>query len=175
LYSIPFTALAFAPFIYHQYTGYLAFCGDQDKPQWCQKMLPLIYSHVQSKYWNNGFLRYWTVSQIPNFVIAAPPLLSIMAFSSFVLFNQKKNEGYSPFANPSLVPHAIHALVHCAILIFASHVQIVLRLAASMPLTYWAAAWLVMEYPKIGRWWIGWSVVWGTISIVLWSAFLPPA
>ncbi|ESK92938.1 glycosyltransferase family 76 protein [Moniliophthora roreri MCA 2997] len=176
LRSILLTAVTFIPFVYQQYTGYLAFCTGHSKAEWCKKTLPLIYSHVQDKYWNVGFLRYWTLSQIPNFLIAAPPLLSIVSFSFFVLLSQRREDkSNSPFTHPSLVPHAIHALVLCAILILASHVQVVLRLAASMPLTYWAAAWLVLEHPKAGMWWVSWSVVWGTISVVLWATFLPPA
>jgi len=61
-----------------------------------------------------------------------------------------------------------------------------------MPVTYWAGAWLVVEFRgqdysssgnvdaekkgwRWGRWWVGWSFVWGMISLVLWAAFLPPA
>jgi phosphatidylinositol glycan class V len=62
-----------------------------------------------------------------------------------------------------------------ATLLFASHTQIVLRLAASMPIIYWAAAWLLLEHPKWGRAWVTWSVLWGAVSILLWGAFLPPA
>ncbi|KAM5530581.1 hypothetical protein V8D89_015740 [Ganoderma adspersum] len=81
----------------------------------------------------------------------------------------------SPFLHPSLAPHVVHALLMALLLLFASHTQIVLRVAASMPCIYWAAAWLLVERPALGRWWVGWSVVWGAVSCVLWAAFLPPA
>jgi phosphatidylinositol glycan class V len=91
---------------------------------------------------------------------------------------------------PSLIPHAIHALILTGTLLFASHTQIVLRLAPSMPLIYWAAAAAIVRdaeptaqegaspaTTKV-RWsyvWVWWSVVWGALSVVLWTAFLPPA
>ncbi len=81
----------------------------------------------------------------------------------------------SPFLRPSLAPHVVHTLVMALLLLFASHTQIVLRVAASMPCIYWAAAWLLVERPGLGKWWVGWSVVWGAVSCVLWAAFLPPA
>ncbi|KAJ2970795.1 hypothetical protein NUW54_g12651 [Trametes sanguinea] len=83
--------------------------------------------------------------------------------------------GENLFLTPAIAPHVIHGLIFCLLLLFASHTQIVLRQAASMPLTYWAAAWLLVERPKLGKWWVGWSVIWGAVSCILWAAFLPPA
>ncbi|KAL1687520.1 glycosyltransferase family 76 protein [Schizophyllum commune] len=187
---IAYVALVFAPFVYHQYTGYQAFCSTSmnkssistdERPSWCTDTLPLIYSHVQSTYWNVGFLRYWTLQQLPNFVIAAPPLAAILSFAWWHL--TRVVPGYvavlgalTPFLTPALTPHVLHATFMALVLIFASHVQIVLRFAAAMPATYWAGAWLLVQYPRTtGRLWVGWSVVWGALSVLLWVAFLPPA
>ncbi|KAJ7188456.1 glycosyltransferase family 76 protein [Mycena filopes] len=175
--AVVLSALPFAPFVAHNYAAYLAFCSADPPAAWCARALPLIYSHVQARYWNSGFLRYWTLQQLPNFLIATPPLLAICAFSVHHLRRWIKSPaaaGYA-FLSASIAPHAIHALFMCSILIFASHTQIVLRLAASMPITYWAAAWLLIEHPKWGRAWVAWSVLWGALSVLLWSAFLPPA
>lgn len=185
------------PFVYHHYTAYHAFCTTLQPAEWCSKIPPSIYTYAQSKYWNVGFLRYWTLQQLPNFVISAPPLITIFTYSIHFFLHgiiprfaahfsdrlsskpassqgQPKSAS-SPFLRASLAPHAIHAFILCTTLLFASHTQIVLRLAASMPFTYWAAAWLVVEHPKQGRWWVGWSLIWGVLSIVLWGTFLPPA
>jgi phosphatidylinositol glycan class V len=74
-----------------------------------------------------------------------------------------------------LTAHAIHALVLTCILLIASHVQIALRLAASLPFTHWAAARLWIEKPQIAKWWTAWSILWGCTSLVTWTLFLPPA
>ncbi len=42
--------------------------------EWCGDQVPLPYRHIQSKYWNVGFLQYFEFCQIPNFVLAAPVL-----------------------------------------------------------------------------------------------------
>ncbi|KIK67109.1 glycosyltransferase family 76 protein [Collybiopsis luxurians FD-317 M1] len=168
--SIVYSAIIFIPFISHQATGYFAFCASRAdaNPSWCSQPLPLIYSHVQSTYWNVGFLRYWTMAQLPNFIISAPLFTLIFVYCAHVFCTATSS-------SVALVPHAIQACVLCCTLLFGSHVQIILRLAPSMPLMYWAVAWLVIDHPKAGKWWVGCSVVWGTIAILLWSVFLPPA
>lgn len=190
-YSLILTSIVFGPFLYHHYSAYTIFCsGSGVQADWCSNIPPSIYSHVQSKYWNVGFLHYWTVEQIPNFIISAPPLFSLFAFSVWHLKNgfiprllhiisptvrSQKTLSSSPFLSTYFTPHVIHTLFLCTTLLLSSHVQIILRLAASMPTTYWAASWLLIEHPWYGRLWVGWSIVWGAVSVVLWSAFLPPA
>ncbi|KAH9895752.1 glycosyltransferase family 76 protein [Cubamyces lactineus] len=195
LYALALCTFAVAFFFYYQYHAYRLFCeGTDTLAPWCSAFPPSIYTYVQGKYWNVGLLRYWTLQQIPNFLLGAPPLLLLLTFAThyirlalgprLVAFaygratarrSPDDHTSRSPFLSPTIAPHVIHALVLCFILIFASHTQIVLRFAAAMPLTYWAAAWLVVERPKWARWWIGWSVLWGATSCVLWGVFLPPA
>lgn len=167
-------------------------------------MFPSIYAHVQREYWNVGLLRYWTISNIPNFVLALPILLNVYAFCAFyllrlpriypVLFARRSSRagkrrgetsGPTPtptetdppslFLGPSLLPHVFHALALTLLLTLNAHVQIALRVLPSLPLVYWAAAWLLVERPGWGRAWVAWSVVWGAVSCVLWAVFLPPA
>lgn len=182
-YALLLTSLVYLPMIYHQYSGYRVFCQDTNTPApWCSNFPPSIYTHVQAKYWNVGFLRYWSLQQAPNFLLAGPvtALLSYYSAKSvrsfvFLLFRKSRPGEPSPFESQSLIPHGIHAFIFTLILLFASHTQIILRFAASLPFTYWSAAQLVFEHPRLGKWWVGWSVVWGTVSLVLWSTFLPPA
>ncbi|KAI0367932.1 mannosyltransferase [Pilatotrama ljubarskyi] len=193
LYAAALCITVVAFFVGYQYQAYRLFCKGPSTPtHWCYAFPPSIYTYVQTRYWNVGFLRYWTLQQLPNFLLGAPPLLLLFTFTlrylRLALIPRLVNhisasdspskspiENASPFLSPSIAPHVIHALVLCLLLLFASHTQIVLRLAASMPLTYWAAAWLVAERPTLGKWWVGWSVVWGAVSCVLWGVFLPPA
>lgn len=182
------TAIAFTPFVGYQIMAYFAFCrssGPGYSPPWCSYKMPFIYSYAQSKYWNVGFLRYWTLSQLPNFLMCAPVLALLLWFSTHYIFHvllpyvfrsyKPSNPLDSPLLTVKLAPHAIHAFLFTLILLFASHTQIILRLAASMPFTYWAAGYLFLEHPTWGKRWVTWSVVWGAVSIVLWATFLPPA
>ncbi|KAF8504005.1 GPI mannosyltransferase 2 [Gautieria morchelliformis] len=177
------------PFVIHQIYGYLTFCAPSTtttsiKPVWCSRRFPLIYTYVQSTYWNVGFLRYWTIQQLPNFLIASP-VLFLLSFSSITHVSRviphvvsprlKSEPTTSPIVTFAVLPHAIHAFIFTCMLLFASHTQIILRLASSMPFTYWSAARLFFEHPKCAKAWVAWSVVWGAMNIVLWTVFLPPA
>ncbi|ORZ27001.1 GPI mannosyltransferase 2 [Lobosporangium transversale] len=55
--------------------GFSLYCtkafGIDTRP-WCHTRMPFIYTFVQGFYWNIGFLRYYEVKQIPNFLMAAP-------------------------------------------------------------------------------------------------------
>ncbi|KAK7468327.1 ER membrane glycoprotein subunit of the GPI transamidase complex-like protein [Stygiomarasmius scandens] len=206
LLSILYTSLIFSPFIYHQYTGYLTFCvlptlapnhstNVHTVPEWCNTTIPSIYTHAQKAYWDVGFLRYWTPQQIPNFFLAAPPLGCLFAFCYHILSHSsllvsqmmgkprraEDAESSSPFLTPTLLPHAIHALIFSFLILFNSHVQIILRLGPSLPVLYIAAAWLVVGDDdgsrnwKWGKIWVGWSLTWGVLACTFWAAGLPPA
>ncbi|KAF9047295.1 GPI mannosyltransferase 2 [Panaeolus papilionaceus] len=182
------SALVFLPFIAHHVSAYQTFClSEEQVPEWCTRTFPSVYTYAQSKYWNVGFLRYWTPSQLPNILLALPTLSLIIAYSSYILLQPSKLSTYKHGSHISLgflhlstavnsqTPHAIYSLFTCFILLFASHTQITLRVAASMPVLYWAAADLLIRHPTLGKLWITWSFLWGAISVVLWLAFLPPA
>ncbi|KAM3264652.1 hypothetical protein T459_01671 [Capsicum annuum] len=66
-----------SPFIAFQAYGYYNMCvrgtSNEMRP-WCKAKLPLLYNYIQSRYWGVGFLKYFQVKQIPNFVLASPIL-----------------------------------------------------------------------------------------------------
>ncbi|XP_057805055.1 uncharacterized protein LOC131020334 [Salvia miltiorrhiza] len=67
----------FGPFISFQAYGYLNMCMGRSVAEmrpWCKARLPLLYNYIQSHYWGVGFLRYFQVKQLPNFLLASPIL-----------------------------------------------------------------------------------------------------
>jgi phosphatidylinositol glycan class V len=86
------------------------------------------------------------------------------------------------FLDLSLLPFIHLHTATTLLLLISSHVQIILRLCIVNPVIWWYATDLVLstglEGEKRRRWgmrWIWYSVIWGTISIVCWALFLPPA
>ncbi|KIY73324.1 glycosyltransferase family 76 protein [Cylindrobasidium torrendii FP15055 ss-10] len=173
-FSAPFFVLPiFLPFIGHNAIAYMRFCssGQDLPPAWCSNTIPSIYTYVQGAYWNVGFLNYFSPEQIPNFLISAPVIALIYAFGTAHI---RRTAG-PPFERHQVTPHVLHSVVFTTTLVFSAHTQIILRVASSMPVIYWAAAWLLVYHPTWGKAWVLWSVIWGCISIVLWATFLPPA
>ncbi|KAL9939792.1 hypothetical protein V8E36_001609 [Tilletia maclaganii] len=84
-----FVAIPALPFLGFQAWAYDLFCSaDSGQARaWCASHIPSIYSFVQREYWNVGFLRYWTVQQAPNFVLAAP----VLTFSVYGLILYSRN------------------------------------------------------------------------------------
>ncbi|KAH8828488.1 glycosyltransferase family 76 protein [Flagelloscypha sp. PMI_526] len=137
-----YTAIPFIPFVYHHAVAFAVFCNTHAAiaPEWCSRRFPLIYPYVQAKYWNSGFLLYWTPQQIPNFIIAAPPLVVLVLYSKHVITNflSERSKASRPRPHPHLLPQALYTLFVAFILIFASHTQIV------------PPTWLLVTYALLG-------------------------
>ncbi|MCL7039398.1 hypothetical protein MKW94_007018 [Papaver nudicaule] len=67
----------FAPFIAFQAYGYHNLCrdliSDEIRP-WCKARVPFFYGFIQDHYWGVGFLKYFQLKQLPNFLLASPIL-----------------------------------------------------------------------------------------------------
>jgi phosphatidylinositol glycan class V len=88
LHTMLLVSITLSSFIWFQYYAYTQFCSGKssaESSEWCSGFVS--YTYIQTKYWNNGFLKYWTLQQLPNFLLAAPFLL----LSILGLFNLLKN------------------------------------------------------------------------------------
>ncbi|NWX29532.1 PIGV mannosyltransferase, partial [Notiomystis cincta] len=182
----------FLPFALFQYYAYVRFCGpgaglDQAvpepllqlardkgyrvagvagaKPPWCSQRFPLVYSYIQDTYWNVGFLRYFELKQIPNFLLALPvTLLCSWAAWTYVSTNprhcltlglersrsEERGKETDGFCGPAAFVYVVHAT---ALLVFGfscMHVQVLTRfLGSSSPILYWFPAHLLQKHEPL--------------------------
>ncbi|KAF5735719.1 GPI mannosyltransferase 2 isoform X1 [Tripterygium wilfordii] len=83
----------FIPFISFQAYGYHDICWGRplnEMRPWCKVSVPLLCSYIQSHYWGVGFLRYFQLKQLPNFVLASPIL--ILTLCSIVCYVKLRHE-----------------------------------------------------------------------------------
>ncbi|OJK04735.1 hypothetical protein ASPACDRAFT_1892988 [Aspergillus aculeatus ATCC 16872] len=191
-------------FVLPQYIAYQEFCTDREPRAWCRRTLPSIYSFVQEHYWDNGFLRYWTVSNIPLFGLAGP-MLAILLASGWQALNGElgslvglglpsrrpveKLRDSPPQARVTdrlLRSLAVPQLVIAVLTFFNHHVQIITRMASGYPLWYvWVACLLLRGgsateegggwYKRGGSLVVNYMVVYALVQGVLYASFLPPA
>jgi phosphatidylinositol glycan class V len=155
------TILCTVPFFYYQqqlipryFCPRFEFCSDSRTTS--LHFLP--YSFLQEKYWNQGFLKYYKVKQIPNFILSAP--MFVLVFWSVYKFThshiqsrlcdtkrvKKSQETKEMFFSSSLSPFCIHALFLSLYTLFFTHVQVFTRMmASSSPWIYWYVASLPLE------------------------------
>ncbi len=148
---------------------------------------------------NVGFLRYWTVSNLPLFALALP-MLALMIVSAFYVlssdwdFSYTKTSGGGPVEaleltrNPisqyCLTRFALSQLLVAVLAFTTFHVQIITRISSGYPVLYlWAGAMLASEHRfrilghtfNISRWIIRWSIMYAIVQGGLFASFLPPA
>jgi phosphatidylinositol glycan class V len=121
---------------------------------------------------NIGFMKYWTLDSIPNFLLASPVLgISILGLYRYTC----SRTNISPIVMPLVIQHGIMTFL----LIFQSHTQIALRVVSTDPVFWWLLTEIAFRdgegLTRIGRGWIWWTVIWGAISIALWAGHYPPA
>ncbi|KAM5146634.1 GPI mannosyltransferase 2 isoform 2-T2 [Mantella aurantiaca] len=126
-------------------------------PSWCSYRLPLAYSHIQSEYWGVGFLRYFQLQQLPNFLLAAPVIfLGICATLRYVssnlelcsalgLWDVRKKSG-NGFYTPRVFVYVAHLSFLTAFGALCMHVQVVTRLLfSSCPVLFWFCSLMIEE------------------------------
>ncbi|KAI5953380.1 GPI18 [Candida jiufengensis] len=145
--------------LYH----YLLFCPSRG--EWCTNYFPSLFQYAQDHYWNVGFLKYWTLNNIPNFLLVTP----VMIWNCFGIFTFIK-----------LLPQyrKLTSIVVIQIImifggVFFWNSQILNRLTSYSPLIYWT---LALNRDK--HWFnyiLGYIITWNLLQTSLFAAFLPPA
>lgn len=140
---------------------------------------------------NVGLFRYWTVSNIPLFLLALP-MLWLLVYSSITVLRI----GYAQPLHGRPVPHACDtikpkdapsvlcclpelALPQLALALAAAtsfHVQIINRIASGYPIWYLTVtAWLANDLSSRGQWAIRAMIMYSMVQGILFANFLPPA
>ncbi|EUC45859.1 glycosyltransferase family 76 protein [Bipolaris oryzae ATCC 44560] len=186
-------------FIGPQYLAYTEFCNGESGAEirpWCEKRLPSIYSWVQSYYWNVGLFRYWTVSNLPLFALAAP-MLWLLFTSSVTLLRScagdllhktrvhrtsvTQDAGSAICKLPEL---ALPQLFLAVSAVTTFHVQIVNRIASGYPVWYLMIATWLVDSPGLSstksrsstaQWLVRGMIVYSLVQGMLYANFLPPA
>ena len=145
--------------------------------EWCSHGstafgLPLSYSYVQSHYWNVGFLRYYQLKQLPQFVLAAPIFYLIflqgwrflavhhkyyslrLGLTHFGMDPAKRVPSFDYYAVRGLprecFVYAVHACALALFCLLCAHVQVSTRiLCSSCPIIYWWAAMLTASEDRV--------------------------
>ncbi|XBW37990.1 hypothetical protein QEN19_003575 [Hanseniaspora menglaensis] len=139
--------------------------------------LPFFYSYIQSKYWNIGFLKYYTVSNLPNFLLAMPQ--TIILISSL-----RYNSNLSDQSQLTISAFKATTVLFLILIFTVTHVQIINRLTGFLsPL--WISYIVDILFLKnattskfdfyIVRFYCIFTAVYFFIQTLLFLAFLPPA
>lgn len=157
-------------FVWSQAANYFAVCYGTDRGEWCLARVPSLFTYAQAHYWNNGFLRYWKVGNIPNFAFGGPTIfLSAYGISYFRQI----------FPVDRISPVLLVNGTFLVLLLLFWHVQIITRIATFLPIIYWVVAGMITQADrsgqKHGRLWLAYFLVWNIVQACLFGSFLPPA
>lgn len=155
LKSALYAAIVCLPWLSTQIYAYYMFCPDRP---WCSRSPPLIYSFVQDHYWNVGFGRYFTLSNLPLFLISSP--MYLLCFLSL------------DFSLPSVQQGLLTIIT-----LTSAHAQIITRMSSGFPRIHWYLAKMLLNDKKHERWnlVVVFFILYGMVQAVLFGAFLPPA
>ena len=145
-----------------------------------------------------GFLNYWTISNLPLFILATPMLFILLRSGLWALQgcpsskvradqgNQENAQANAPLRiNQATVRGlATPQIVLAALALTTYHVQVITRLSSGYPVWYWWLASLILEDRSIsfmGKEWSTatvisrWMVIYAIVQGGLFASFLPPA
>ncbi|RIA90519.1 Glycosyltransferase Family 76 protein, partial [Glomus cerebriforme] len=185
-------------FLIFQSYGYYQYCIlNIPQRSWCNNKIPILYLFVQKFYWNCGFLTYYEIKQIPNFLLASPMILlsfyGIYDYSKidfkriFTLGlqqQQQRSEITSLYYSHNLLPFIYLWAVLLIYSITSMHIQVITRFFSSQPMVYWFVAHLFMKSLSedanrsdkiLGYGVLTYFILYGVSGIILFANFFPPA
>ena len=144
---------------------------------------------------NVGLFRYWTLSNLPLFMLALPMLWMLIESSVTTLHNAHRQSLHGrsvprtdesngsndiPAAACDLPELVLPQLVLAIAAASSFHVQIINRIASGYPMWYMTiATWLMdqgtTKHESLGQWAVQGMVVYSLIQGTLFANFLPPA
>ncbi|EKE40085.1 hypothetical protein ENUP19_0275G0020 [Entamoeba nuttalli] len=157
--TILLTISNLGPFMIYVYLASSQFCNLDPLPPYCKSKFPNVYSYNQSRYWNQGFLKYWRVKEIPNFLLCAPAaIISLVStviylkkyferhplFHSIVKTSEPSNPKKFMLQNDALV-YVVHLFVLVVFGLFCMHTQVITRFISACPAFYWGLLWLTEQ------------------------------
>ncbi|KAM7203880.1 GPI mannosyltransferase 2 [Rhypophila sp. PSN 637] len=176
-------AVAFG-FLSPQYIAYSQYCGDPSNRPWCGRTFPSVYVFVQAHYWNNGLFNYWTLSNLPLFVLGAP-IFIIMGISGLWAL------GGGPFGSDTkavksqslpdergrqvLRNLAVIQLLLAVYTLTTAHAQIINRISSASPVWIWFLAVGFSKRTPFARNFVAFMVIYAVVQGGLFASFLPPA
>jgi GPI mannosyltransferase 2 len=140
------------PYLLANFVGWDRYCRDQLEAVYgmlrgdrCK--VTGFYPMIQALYWNVGWFRQWTLTNSPNFLIAAPPIL-IGAQS--LLRHSGRLRSFIQFSPDAIVfnVHVWHLVGLWYLAVTTIHVQVVNRLVFACPAVYWLGAWQLVSEPR---------------------------
>lgn len=185
-----------------QIVAYKEYCMDGNTRPWCSHLPPSIYSWVQAHYWGVGFFKYWTLNNLPLFLLAAPMVVMLLWTGYIALYmteelatlaisgEGKKHDDFDDSAifAMALRRFALPQLVLTVLAMTSFHVQIINRISSGYAVWYSILAIAIQaepgERPRVlggalseGRlkWIVRAMVMYAIVQGGLYACFLPPA
>lgn len=137
---------------------------------------PPSFTHLLSLIREVGLFQYWTLSNLPLFILAAP-MLTILLFSGFWAWTysfsplMSRTEGASigvnrntpktrflegrdatleaPIMEAQIIQLVVPQIVLAVLALLSYHVQIITRLSSGYPVWYWWLAWSLYEDQEV--------------------------
>lgn len=122
-----------------------------------------------------GFLRYWTLSNVPLFLLATPSLILLLYSSGTAIGQLWRRTGQTDSGQWLVSQLAIPQLVLASLAITNYHVQVITRFSSGYP---WLYIWLAKQICSGWRYAgpsLRFFMLYGLIQAALFASFLPPA